>query len=139
MDRGVDKDSAVAAKPKVSNSIGFSLVGLLGYKATNNLLVAANQWKAVAHRKRKKGLLAGSGHHFGGVLHVFGMKGELKNGYVGVFVHNVGDVLAHHTGGAIMHDGPPHLDTTNSDGGLENICSTCGLSCDGFKSTTNRG
>ena len=57
----------------------------------------------------------------------------------GFFVHNVGDVIAHHTGGTIMHDGPPHLDTTNTDVGLENNCSTCGLSCEGLKFTTSRG
>ena len=51
--------------PKLAMALGFSLVGVLGAGA-DNLLVAANQWKWVAHRKRKKGLLIGGGNHGGG-------------------------------------------------------------------------
>ena len=72
------------------------------------------------------------------IVHIFGMKGELINGNVGVSINNVGDVIAHHTGGVIMHDGPPHLDMTNIGGGLEKNCSTGGLSREGFKFITNK-
>ena len=57
---------------------------------------------------------------------------------MGVFVHNLSDVIAHHTGGTIMHDAPLHLDTTKSSGEHDNNCSSCGLNCEGFKFTTNK-
>ena len=39
------------------------------------------------------------------ILHVFGTKGDLEGGNVVFFVHNLSDLIAHHTGGTIMHDG----------------------------------
>ena len=44
---------------------GFSLVGVPAARRERDLLNAANQWKGVAHGKRRKGLLVSSGHHGG--------------------------------------------------------------------------
>ena len=55
VDRGGGKDTMVAAKPRVDDGIGVLIGGCASYSARVNVLVAANQCKGVAHRKRRKG------------------------------------------------------------------------------------